>query len=76
VALSNVPFAVSVAAVVLLNLAGRTTSADVAYVLSGPPMGAFRAIVIGSAIGVVSGIVFWAVAIRGTRYGRPDIRPT
>jgi hypothetical protein len=42
-------------------------------------MGALRAIVIGAAVGVVSGIVFWAVAIRGTRYGRregSDVRPT
>jgi hypothetical protein len=79
VALGNAPFAIVVAGVLLLNLAGPTTSADVAHVLSGPPMGAVRAIVIGSAIGVVSGIVFWAVAIRGTRYGqrdRSDLRPT
>jgi hypothetical protein len=70
VALGNAPFAISVAGVVLFYLVGAATSADVGDVLFYGPIGAVRGIAIGSAMGVASGVIFWAVAIRGTRYGR------
>src|SRR5439155_9744130 len=70
VALGNAPFAISVAGVVLFYIAGTATLADVGYVLFSGPMGAVHALVIGSVMGVVSGVIFWAVAIRGTGYGR------
>ena len=70
VALGNAPFAISVAGVVLFYIAGTATLADVGYVLFSGPMGAVRALVIGSVMGVASGVIFWAVAIRGTGYGR------
>lgn len=71
VALGNAPFAISVAGVVAFYLVGSATSADVGYVLWSGPMGIFRAIAIGSVMGFASGVVFWAVAIRGTAQSRP-----
>src|SRR4030095_8769563 len=68
-ALGNAPFAISVAAVVLFYLVGGATSSVVRYVLFDGRMGAVRSIEIGSVMGVASGVVFWAVAIRGTGYG-------
>ena len=68
-ALGNAPFAISVAGVVLFYLVGSASSADVGYVLFSGPIGAVRAVVISSVIGLASGVVFWAVAIRGIRSG-------
>ena len=68
--LGNAPYAISVAGVLLFYLIGLGTSADVGYVLVYGPVGAFRAVVIGSIIGAASGVLFWAVAIRGSGYER------
>jgi hypothetical protein len=70
VALGNAPFAISAAAVVLFYLVGGATSTDVGYVLFDGPVGAVRAVVIGSVMGFASGVIFWAVVLLGTGHGR------
>jgi hypothetical protein len=69
-AFGNAPYAIGIAGVVLFYLIGLGTSADVGYVLIHGPAGSFRGVVIGSIIGVTSGFLFWAVAVRGTAYER------
>jgi hypothetical protein len=56
----------------LFYLMGLATSTDVGYVLIYGPSGSFRGVAVGSILGVASGVLFWAVAIRGTAFERRD----
>jgi len=74
-ALGNAPYAISAAVVLVLYGIGVVSASDVGYTFVHGPMGAVRAVTIGSVIGLVSGLVFWIIGIRGTRYDqRPLVR--
>jgi hypothetical protein len=68
IALGNMPYAISCAGVIVQYLAGFMSASALAHSLLHGPMGAGRAVTIGSVMGLVSGLVFWTVGIRGTRY--------
>ena len=63
VILGNVPYLLSFAIVLTLSAVGLASSADMRYVLVSGPVGAVRAVLLGSVLGFVSGVAFWFVAM-------------
>jgi hypothetical protein len=64
-ALGNVPFAVIVVAILLVQLRNGSLSSDVPRLWYGL-YGAVRAIALGFWIGISSAAVFWVIGVRGT----------
>lgn len=68
-ALSSTPFAITVGAILVTQLARGTLSPDVSRLWFGWP-GAIRAICLGLWLGLASAALLWIVAVRGTELER------
>jgi hypothetical protein len=70
--LGNVPFALTVMAIVVTQAVRGTMPSDVGHLWYGVA-GAIRAVALGSFLGTASAAVFWGVAGGGAHLGRRDV---